>query len=102
MANGEIRAKIRKEDIKALRSQIQVGDVVVAELRHDELGERLIVPTRVEQRVRAKYPNLVELDSGIGKRRTATYVDILLGQLEGGRGNICTNSDKKYRIGTGR
>lgn len=69
MGNGEIRARFRKEDVKALREQLQVGD-------------------RMEHRVVAKYPHLVELDGRTGKRRTATYIDILLGQVEGGEDNV--------------
>lgn len=88
MNNSEIRAKYRTEDVKALRTQLQVGDVIAAELSYNKLGERLMVPIRVEHRVIAKYPHLVELDGGSGKRRTATYVDILLGQVEGGEGNV--------------
>lgn len=88
MNNAEIRAKYRTEDVKALRAQLQVGDVIAAEISYNKLGERLMVPIRVEHRVTAKYPHLVELDGGSGKRRTATYVDILLGQVEGGEGNV--------------
>lgn len=88
MGNGEIRARFRKEDVKALREQLQVGDEIGTELRYDKLGERLMAPIRMEHRVVAKYPHLVELDGRTGKRRTATYIDILLGQVEGGEDNV--------------
>ena len=84
MNNAEIRARYRTEDVKALRAQLQVGDVVTAYVSLNKIGERLIAPVRVEHRITAKYPHMVELDTGGAKRRTATYVDILLGQVEGG------------------
>lgn len=77
-----IRARYRTEDIDALRREIQVGDVITGMVRHDRLGERLVVPVRKKYRVAAKYRYLVELETDGSRRKTATYVDILLGQVE--------------------
>lgn len=84
MNNSEIRARFRTDDVKALRAQLQIGDVVAAYISNNELGERLIAPVRVECRITAKYPHIVELETRGRRRKTATYVDILLGQVEGG------------------
>ncbi len=84
MNNSEIRAKYRKGDIDALRRSIRVGDIIQGEIRYNRLGERLMAPIRVEHKVTAVYPFLVELETDGSRRRTATYTDILLGQVEGG------------------
>lgn len=75
-------AMFYRRDIDRLRRQLQIGDVLSEKIEYDRLGERLMVPVMRKVRIIAKYPYLVEVDDGSGslRRKTITYVDILLNQ----------------------
>lgn len=73
-----------KEDVENLRDELQVGDVVpVAVEDEDHIGGRNAIRTKIRnERIVAKFPNLVQT-TGRGTRIvTITYKDILLNALK--------------------
>lgn len=76
----ESRAKINIKDIRDLRIKIQVNDTIIIHIKTDSFGEKLLIPIRIERRVAAKYPHLIELDRRGTQIETLTYADLLIGQ----------------------
>lgn len=79
-----------RRDIDRLRRQLQIGDVLSEKIEYDRLGERLMVPVMRKVRIIAKYPYLVEVDDGSDslRRKTITYVDILLQEVVNGQSTL--------------
>lgn len=79
---------IRRAEIRKLRKQIRMGDILRMELKYDRDGERLVVPVREEMRVTGVYPYLVTMvpvaeEHGYARQTSLTYPEILIGKRWG-------------------
>lgn len=78
------KKRLTAEDIEELKNRLQIGDTVWIEAEEKgDFGEDVRGTHRlIKAKVVKKYRNLVEINGGGTRKKTATYKEILMGKMK--------------------